>query len=602
MITSMSLPLADALSLGCFEPARVQRQYQWRTEHVSELLDDLLGAFQSFGADPGQPEPDENDEDDDAGAEEDAAVLASLPVEEEGRRGRRIALQARTRPDLYFLGAMIFYKSSTGRTLFVYDGLQRLTTLNILLAQLRDGWPARTADDDATIRTCLFEGERQRLGFTSLGRVLNPMIAGRAVPMSVERTESEERVREAALLLRRSFEGWSDERRRSFLGFLLSQIYLVVTEVDNLTVAYQMFNGANARGLQLGAADVLKGLFAEQIRLGGGKMADVDQFAKIWRDASNTLRRGFDPFLHSIEVLRFRLEERHNTGQHLEALFSDGTPAADILKWFEGDFLELFNAGKKARAHFSLETAEGADIALRQLSFLGWNDWQPLYLAIALAHNGRYETAQFAAEMRALARACYIIELFDMPEKARRRKFLDAIAMREKGGNPFAKKGKQRGPLWFGSRSVKTNLRLRLRSPLLSNQKRGAIVRWIETLQWGKSLPRNITNDTNVEHVLPVTAREGWTELFTPEEIEEQTHRLGNLCLLGKADNEEAGNKQLAAKIEIFKRRSPQTKGPDLVLVEIEKQQAAGRKAWSAIAIDELTEHFAAIAQRELGI
>lgn len=602
MITSMSLPLTDALSLGCFEPAKVQRQYEWRTSHVTDLLDDLLGAFQRIGADPGEPivEDDDGDDVEDAAPAEDDADPVPLPAEALVSAPRN--LPSRMRPDLYFLGSMIFYKAPTGRALIVYDGLQRLTTLNILLAQLRDGWAGRTDADESTIRACLFEGDRQRLSFPTMGRVLNPLIAGRPVPAYVDKTDSELRALDVAMLIRNTFDSWTDLRRRAFLDFLLSQIFLVVTEVDNSTVAFQMFNGANARGLHLGVGDTLKGLFAEQIRLGGGTVADVEQFTRIWRDAAAAQQRHFDSFLHAVEVLRFRPIERHRTGELLHELFGDSTPAAEILPWFEGEFLRLSHAGKKMRAHLRSEKAEGVDIYLRQLSFLSWSDWLPLYLTIALAHNQRFEAATFENEIRALTRACYIVEVLDFSENARRRLFRDAIDMRQKGGRPFARTGKQRGPLGFGSRSVKTKLRLKLRSPLLSHQKRAALVKWIETLHWGRSVPREISMNATVEHVLPVTAREGWNELFSPKEIEEQTHRLGNLCLLSRDDNEAAGNKTLVDKLAIYKNRKPRTIGCGLVLAKIEEQQAAGRKPWSSTAIEEMTEHLAGIAQKEFGL
>ena len=59
MIKSETVPLSQVLKIGRFEPAKVQREYQWQTSHVEKLLNDLVAAFQRIGDDPGEDEPDD---------------------------------------------------------------------------------------------------------------------------------------------------------------------------------------------------------------------------------------------------------------------------------------------------------------------------------------------------------------------------------------------------------------------------------------------------------------------------------------------------------------------------------------------------------------
>jgi hypothetical protein len=46
---SKTVSLSQVLQIGRFEPAKVQREYQWRTIHVEKLLNDLVAAFQRMG-------------------------------------------------------------------------------------------------------------------------------------------------------------------------------------------------------------------------------------------------------------------------------------------------------------------------------------------------------------------------------------------------------------------------------------------------------------------------------------------------------------------------------------------------------------------------
>jgi hypothetical protein len=56
-IRSQSQSLANLLLQGSFEPAPVQREFQWQQVHVRQLLEDLLGAFQRAGLDPQPKDP-----------------------------------------------------------------------------------------------------------------------------------------------------------------------------------------------------------------------------------------------------------------------------------------------------------------------------------------------------------------------------------------------------------------------------------------------------------------------------------------------------------------------------------------------------------------
>jgi hypothetical protein len=611
MLVSKSLTLAEVLAMGAFEPAKIQREFQWQRSHVERLLEDLLGAFQraggaaldhsdsvAAGSDAGSKDPSvwEGDAEpyDAKGGVTDGDQITST-------RSRNISVQS---PDVYFLGSVIFLKTPRSKSYAVYDGLQRLTTLTIFLAMFRDTWADATPEDKTALNALLFHDDGSaRLEFKTVGQSLSAVLAGRKAPNRGSLTDGDRNMRAAAEYYRKSMAAWTGVNRRAFFAFLQKDIVLTVTEVDNPTVAYQMFVGANTRGLRLDVGDTLKGTIAEQLRYNGGTVAEVDACAGAWRDAQNRLRKSFDDFVRAIEVLKFRPHYRHATGELIADMFDDKTPPAEITTWIQGDFKRMLGAYERARNHNRQEIATDADISFRQLSFLGWTEWQPFYIALALTHKDLH-TAKFGNEIATLQRICFMIELAGWSESKRRRRFLEAISQREANINPFAQKGgaKGKGALWPDA-VIQAQAKRALRFDLTTNERRGAIVRWIETLHWGKNVPSSATNDSSVEHVLPVTATESWVTAFSDDDREACTNRLGNLFILDKETNEKIGNKDWHVKIEAYRRHRTTFRGAGLVVDHCQMLAAVGQPVpWNAQTIADLTELLAAKAEKALAL
>jgi Protein of unknown function DUF262/Protein of unknown function (DUF1524) len=612
MVLSQSLTLAELLRMGAFEPAKIQREFQWQRPHVERLLDDLLGAFQrSGGVAIDQPDGLEVDTRDPSVWDGDAEAANAAGDVQNGdvANGDQIAsLRSRPvngqTPDVYFLGSVIFLKTPRSKTYAVYDGLQRLTSLTLFLATFRDTWAGATPADKAALNGLLFlDDASARLEFKTAGQSLSSVLAGRKAPNRGNLTEGDRNMRAAAEYFRKTLVGWTGVDRRAFLAFLQKDVVLTVTEVDNPSVAYQMFVGANTRGLRLDIGDTLKGTLAEQLRYNGGTIAEVDTCATVWRDAQNRLRKSFNDFVHAVEVLKFRPHYRHATGELIADMFDDKTPPASIIDWIQGDFKTMLSAYERARNHNRQEIATDADISFRQLSFLGWTEWQAYYIAMALTHKDLH-SSKFSAEVATLQRICFMIELAGWSESKRRRRFLEAIGQREANINPFTRNGgaKGKGALW-PDLAMCAQAKRALRFDLTTNERRGAIVRWIETLHWGKNVPSSATNDSSVEHVLPVTATESWAAAFSDDAREACTNRLGNLFILDKDTNEKIGNRDWHVKIEAYRKHRLTFRGAGLVVDHCQMLAAVGQAVpWNAQTVADLTEVLAAKAEKALAL
>lgn len=634
MITSTTLPLADLLKAGEYAPAKVQREYQWQTTQVSRLLEDLVGAFQRMGLDPGElgdtgDGSDDSGDDGDDGHSNPDGTGPSPPS-----TVARLKEPARQMPDAYYLGSLVLFKPgpSPKPKFQVYDGLQRLTSLNILLCVLRDTWrsipAAGAAEIAAMLKTDAAKPER-RLQFPTGAATLAELVEQRTLP-NRDLTFGDIRMRDAISYFRAQFDHrWNSARRSAFLAFLQRDVHLTSIETSNHSVAYQMFVGANARGLSLNIGDVLKGLMADQVRASGGTVGQIQHCVHIWKTGQQTLRLAFDDYLHALEIYKFRslppvvatpLDESaprlkvqrrrnicHTTGEKLQAFLSGQTDPAETRTWLNGEFTATVALFARLRSHETKPEASDLDRAHLQLSFLGWREWQSFYLALALQMPGGVQP-DYLTRMRQLVRACYLIELLGWSESKRRLKFLRAIEHLEQGRDPFTydgptvlqRPGRDDRSLAFTQEEIQLAGR-GLRLPLTEINKRGTIVRWLETLHWGPSVPQACYVQANVEHILPIGAGDEWSGLFSDEEREAWTNRLGNLCIIPARLNSGLGRSGWDRKQADYATIAGQFKGVNLVLNASAATLPDGDpRPWCAHRVALLSEHLATVAEQAL--
>jgi hypothetical protein len=224
-ITARELPLYKAFCSDFdFHIPNYQRPYAWKAEHASQLLVDLTDAL-----DRGDDEP-------------------------------------------YFLGSVVLVQVAGSARAEVIDGQQRLTTLTILLAILRDlttntGLASeleKMIREPGAIITNL--PARPRLSLRSRdasffeARVQTPhSVPGllAALPDVLE-TDAQRAVQTNANALHSVLSGWSEERRLALTRMLGERTILVIVSTPEPSSAHRIFSVLNARGLDLSATDIFK--------------------------------------------------------------------------------------------------------------------------------------------------------------------------------------------------------------------------------------------------------------------------------------------------------------------------------------------------------
>lgn len=648
MIEASARPLSEALKLGIFGPAPVQREYQWTTEQASALLQDIFLAFERLGLDPdfqiaesdGQDADDEGDGDGDGvtaadsdqeadafgrdgsemeGDASDADETESFEEIDDGGAGtdenapleydstvlKQIKVTGRGRtmpPPVYNLNSIVLLHAPEAKrpnNYHVYDGLQRLTTLTLLLAALRDH-ASTNSDLRAVIDEILLSDQdegQHRVYFPTTGQTLNSVIKGRKFRRGPkeEPTLGDNRLRAVYADLCAQTRHWSDLRRAKFLAFLLSNVYLTVQILRDRSLAYQTFVTANNRGLNLTVGDILKGQLVEQANAQHASQEQIRQIESGWDYARGKLYGGgMQRFIQAIESLKFGLDSGAAPGERLLEQFDDTTPPAAIVDWVRGEYRQMTDAFAIIQNHYKTSDVKDADRRFRQLSFLGWDDWYPVALALVLGHKGPHKGRGWVTKINRLYRACYTMELLGW-RRQRSKQLKLALEQLERGLDPFNTKAEPE----YGALSISPYLQRKAREnlarPFNEDERRGAIVRWLETLYWRETLPLSCSHEATVEHVLPVSSTKYWTQKFSDQERDTLTNLLGNLCILHRDANRRIGNSDWTDKQAEYERWRKQHQTVRLVLAEPGQD-------WTADKIRSRTRKLAKRATAELNL
>lgn len=474
-----------------------QRPYSWGTEQSLQLLDDLDGAIDRDADEP------------------------------------------------YFLGSLVLVRDS-GRRAEVIDGQQRLTTLSILFAVMRD----LTTNDNLGKELSDFI---QEPGKITAGTKPKPRLELRprdahffreyvqtvgstdqliALDDNAVVVDSRRNIRDNARALRNQLADWPPKRLEQLAELVGSRTFLVVVATPDLTSAYRIFSVMNARGLDLSPSDIFK---ARTI----GEVHDDDRamYSKKWEDAEEELgRNGFaDLFLHLRMIYAKERARRELLIEFPEQVLGQYLPdhAAEfidnVILPYADAYEHLVNADYTGAASW-----QSVNAWLKRLARLDNNDWRPPALWALKNHpdDPKFLDA-FLRKLERLAASMLLRRVYTTPRAMRYAALLkqldaghglDAESFELSEQECADTVERLKGEIYLVSPS-RTYVLLRL-DELLANQP-------------GVSYEHSIVT---VEHVLPQQPKKGsnWLADFDDDAREYWTHRLANLVLLNRRKNSSA--------------------------------------------------------------
>ncbi|TAX97693.1 DUF262 domain-containing protein [Rhizobium leguminosarum] len=481
-----------------------QRPYAWRTEEAGQLLVDLLEALEQATDEP------------------------------------------------YFLGSIVLIKPTGELVGQVLDGQQRLTTLTILGAVLRD--LATAAQEKSALDSIVYiepnaflnQQEAIRLKAHEDDRVFfkesvqRPGATAKAQPSEQPKTEAQKNMWANAQALRSMVLELTEKTRQSLVTFLINKCVLVVVSTESRAAALRIFKVLNDRGLDLTNADVIKADLLAKF----GNEEEMRHQAQRWRNYENELGR--QEFEGLLETLRFIKEESKNRRTLSDAYterFKDAN-AADVRSFLDEELapakIQYERIIQVDASGFPEAMKPAAEEALAGLSLVPNKDWVPVALAASLT----LEPGHLLETLEGLEGVAWMMQLSRKYDNQRMNRYVEILkAMNDPEKLPAslrltpdeAQEGREAlgGALYnkFPTRVVRAILERLDR--LLSEQ----------PVEW--------SGQKTVEHILPQNPGNGWVSFADADRVR-ITDTLGNLVLLTSRKNSSASNLPYADKVKVY--------------------------------------------------
>ncbi len=489
-----------------FAIPRFQRPYAWTTEEAGALLSDIDAARERARSEPDAPSG-------------------------------------------WFIGSVVLARAAGGAPERVVDGHQRLTTLTILFAVLRDldpkaqrvaravagpggGFFRRAETPNLPLReldAAFFAAQVQAAGATA-----------RLTPEIDTENDAQANIVSVALAFRERLSELADAERAALAEFALDECHLIEVAAADEEEAYRLFSVLNTRGKDLRPGDVLKSEL-----LGAAPAAERARLADVWEGTEAALGEAHfgAHFSHLRMIATRRKRERAVFAELRDAM----DPLSDPVGFIEeaiGRKGRVFREISGAALRIGPRSAE-ANRLLRALRRVRNRDWEPTALAylagLADLHDLDGDAAAGVVRvLKAIERRAYAMLLMSGDENMRIARYRPALAAIAEGADA---EGVARAlELSDTERRVAREV---LDGPIGSKERARlpTLLRVDEHLSDGAIDYAGV--DATVEHVLPRNPEFGsaWLALW-PNEAERKKwlHRLGNLALLSRRRNNSAAN------------------------------------------------------------
>lgn len=524
-LPTASLTLANLFSPPFhFSVPAFQRPYSWSTAEAGQLLEDILGAAGLGGK---------------VGAEEPDYFLGTILLLDNADGGLPQAPEREREPRLFD----------------IIDGQQRLVTLAILVAVLRDlgterwRWGARNRLDHLILADTAASrqfGGKFRIEVNAreqsfLESYVQSRGACTSAPTAEELSEAEERILAVRDYFFREISSLDEADRRKLADYLCGQCHFVVVLTRDIDRAHRLFTVLNERGRALQRNDILKAEILKSV-----PRERVAAALEKWEAASQLLGPNFETFFSHIFAIHGREDARIIAGVR-RAIRDIGGAEAFLNDVFEPLSKAYDTVLRAADVNLNLDPE-----VRRYLVYLGRlpeGDWAPA--AILAVHQYATDPERTRLLLKEIDRLVHLLRVLCLGTGKRVRR-MAAVVQLVKSGVPV-RPGE--GPFAF-SRDEMRNIGYHLRSMY----RRDAQVCKQLLLRLNDELTHSATvldpKDYSVEHVLPQRpgASSEWRRWFAEaEEREACTESLGNLVAVTQRQNDRARNQDFLRKREIYR-------------------------------------------------
>ena len=487
-----------------------QRPYVWQEENIQELIDDLYYAFENK----------QNSE--------------------------------------YFLGALVLKRTTEKefREYEILDGQQRLTTLCMMMAVIRD--LIKKPQYKYTLSQMIYQEENELLKVPSRNRIkyntrdkvkdfvkdyiiANGSTRKRDLVNYHEDTNiSVSNMAKAISTMHTIFE--NKENLESFAVFLLNNVLFIYVSTDNTEDAFRLFTILNDRGIPLSNADILK-----SINIGEISEEDLDEYSKHWEYLEEKYHKGFDRFLSFVRTILLKnkpssnLLDEYEKNIYQKNLLKKGKNTIDFLIELDGIYDKIIDLNDE-----NLSNEYKNLVTIMKLG-LHSDEWIPTVLSYFLKFE-YYNLDEFIKKLEYK----FIGDLMSNVSPSKRRENLNNII------KTIEIVSKENIDILFENRELfdidKNIFRKNINGDIYGKKYTKYLLLKMEYLMNDNSVYLSNYKEISIEHVLPQNPlkKSHWRRDFTEEQRKLWTNKLSNLVLISNKKNVKLANLDFKKKKEEY--------------------------------------------------
>ena len=487
-----------------------QRPYVWQEENIQELIDDLYYAFENK----------QNSE--------------------------------------YFLGALVLKRTTEKefREYEILDGQQRLTTLCMMMAVIRD--LIKKPQYKYTLSQMIYQEENELLKVPSRNRIkyntrdkvkdfvkdyiiANGSTRKRDLVNYHEDTNiSVSNMAKAISTMHTIFE--NKENLESFAVFLLNNVLFIYVSTDNTEDAFRLFTILNDRGIPLSNADILK-----SINIGEISEEDLDEYSKHWEYLEEKYHKGFDRFLSFVRTILLKnkpssnLLDEYEKNIYQKNILKKGKNTIDFLIELDGIYDKIIDLNDE-----NLSNEYKNLVTIMKLG-LHSDEWIPTVLSYFLKFE-YYNLDEFIKKLEYK----FIGDLMSNVSPSKRRENLNNII------KTIEIVSKENIDILFENRELfdidKNIFRKNINGDIYGKKYTKYLLLKMEYLMNDNSVYLSNYKEISIEHVLPQNPlkKSHWRRDFTEEQRKLWTNKLSNLVLISNKKNVKLANLDFKKKKEEY--------------------------------------------------
>ncbi|HFK3464704.1 TPA: DUF262 domain-containing protein [Escherichia coli] len=458
----------------------------------------------------------------------------------------------------YFIGSMICINKGQNQY-EVVDGQQRLTTLSIIVSELKKIIPIQGIKDDLQKRVLPIDVYSDETDEPRLIVRKKEYDLYKYYILQDSKDYKSEKPSDTELVFISNAETIRDyllrlsvDELKLLAKYILQNVYIVFVQTDDFASSFRLFNVLNSRGLPLSNADLLKNaLFesasthnkkSEQIESAWSQIEDMvgvrrlDKFLTLHKlsekkDRDRVLQKGFEAFIENLQ--------QQFDGDAIAMSLMLVNSAKNYTKILENDF-----------EHPSIRRK------IASLSNLGVDEWIPPVMAFMnrMARTEDFNLDDFSQFITAFEKV-YMHGWLKKQIKSQREMVCYSALVAINNDMPFDSVINQINQHADNSGFIAAlDEDLYEPRPNQVNLIKAILLR-LDMEQQDESVIKTYTGRITIEHILPqALVNEYWINRFQPQEHVYWLHKIGNLTLISGSKNSEAQHYDFIKKKSIYEK------------------------------------------------